>query len=232
MLLSSSASYHSCHECPSETACEEGKCRHTQSYSEGSTWTSSSFSDLVYLPEAHMSSLFCIETQTGLFLKQKEDGILGLSWNSDFLNSLNNPAFSLCFTPEAGYIVFGGNSEIGEKNLNRQVEIKPTGYYTLPVISVHLGSIDLQCRSFFNRGKGTVLDSGTTDTYLPLECASSFREAWREATGREFSNEVQSITHEEFHKFPVLSFALEGDQVFEIHARWVLAIREASAVNL
>ena len=144
---------------------------------------------MIYLPDSYTSSLFCIEDQTGLFLRQEEDGILGLSRNSDFLRSLDNPSFSLCFTPSAGYMSFGED----DRTPRLQVPIKPTEYYTLPVSSVHLGSVELQCLTYFNRGKGTVLDSGTTDTYLPADCGRSFKAAWRSATGRDFSNKMQEV---------------------------------------
>ena len=129
-----------------------------------------------------------------------EDGILGLSRNSDFLNSLGSPSFSLCFTPDAGYMSFG-EDDLAQGPL--PVSIRPTGYYALPVSRVHLGSVELQCLAYFNRGKGTVLDSGTTDTYLPADCARSFKTAWRAATGKDFSNTVQNIEHADFEKLPV-----------------------------
>lgn len=37
--------------------------------------------------------------------------------------------------------------------------------------------------SVFQRGKGTIVDSGTTDTYLPKSVASGFSKAWEQATG-------------------------------------------------
>lgn len=37
--------------------------------------------------------------------------------------------------------------------------------------------------SLFQRGKGIIVDSGTTDTYLPKSVAKGFSKAWQAATG-------------------------------------------------
>lgn len=37
--------------------------------------------------------------------------------------------------------------------------------------------------SVFQRGKGIIVDSGTTDTYLPKSVAKGFSQAWKAATG-------------------------------------------------
>lgn len=37
--------------------------------------------------------------------------------------------------------------------------------------------------SVFQRGKGIIVDSGTTDTYLPKSVAKGFSQAWEAATG-------------------------------------------------
>lgn len=37
--------------------------------------------------------------------------------------------------------------------------------------------------SIFQRGKGIIVDSGTTDTYLPKFVAKGFSKAWEAATG-------------------------------------------------
>lgn len=37
--------------------------------------------------------------------------------------------------------------------------------------------------SVFQRGKGTIVDSGTTDTYLPKTVAQGFSNAWEKTTG-------------------------------------------------
>lgn len=37
--------------------------------------------------------------------------------------------------------------------------------------------------SVFQRGKGIIVDSGTTDTYLPKTVAKGFSKAWEASTG-------------------------------------------------
>ncbi|CAN0364589.1 unnamed protein product, partial [Hapterophycus canaliculatus] len=37
--------------------------------------------------------------------------------------------------------------------------------------------------SVYQRGKGIIVDSGTTDTYLPRSVAKGFSKAWESVTG-------------------------------------------------
>lgn len=38
--------------------------------------------------------------------------------------------------------------------------------------------------SVYQKGKGTIVDSGTTDTYLPRSVATGFSKAWQASTGK------------------------------------------------
>lgn len=58
----------------------------------------------------------------------------------------------------------------------------------------------------FRRGKGTILDSGTTDTYLPKAVAKVFAEAWARYTKTPISNRTQRYTHAEFETLPSVTF--------------------------
>jgi Eukaryotic aspartyl protease len=42
----------------------------------------------------------------------------------------------------------------------------------------------------YNAGKGTIVDSGTTDTFLPRQCADKFKEAFHAVTGTHYSTEL------------------------------------------
>ena len=44
---------------------------------------------------------------------------------------------------------------------------------------------------------GVIVDSGTTDTYLPLAVGMPFLEAWEEALGAPYNNEPSKMTPEE-----------------------------------
>ena len=48
-----------------------------------------------------------------------------------------------------------------------------------------------------NSGKGVIVDSGTTDTYLNKAVGPAFRRAWKMATGRPYSHFPMRLTNEE-----------------------------------
>lgn len=53
-----------------------------------------------------------------------------------------------------------------------------------------------------NSGKGVIVDSGTTDTYLSKSAAPAFQTAWKEATGRPYSHSSVKLTQDELQKLP------------------------------
>lgn len=56
----------------------------------------------------------------------------------------------------------------------------------------------------FSGGKGTILDSGTTDTYLPQAVAEHFSDAWTELTGLEFRKRKRKYTWQEYLLLPTV----------------------------
>ena len=38
--------------------------------------------------------------------------------------------------------------------------------------------------------KGVIVDSGTTDTYLPKRMAGQFKKAWKDIVGRDYGNSL------------------------------------------
>jgi len=66
--------------------------------------------------------------------------------------------------------------------------------------------------SRYNAGKGTIVDSGTTDTYLPATLRSQFQALFRTLTGKEYSNKQAYYSKEQFAKLPVIVFRLMGER--------------------
>ncbi|KAJ1441064.1 aspartic peptidase domain-containing protein [Ochromonadaceae sp. CCMP2298] len=62
----------------------------------------------------------------------------------------------------------------------------------------------------FNSGKGAIVDSGTTDTYLPSVAKKQFGDAFKKLTGREYGNRQLTLSPTEFRKLPVIVFRLLG----------------------
>jgi len=179
-------------------------------------------------------SFGCQIEETGLFKDQYADGILGLAKHETSLiqamydaGSIRNNAFSLCFTRTGGSLSLGGSYAQQHREPMRFSPLATTGsgknMYSVNVVEVRVGDICIACMStdhtipeelnIFSSGKGTILDSGTTDTYLPQMLEEPFRKAWKEASGMRFSKRNhESYTYEAFQRLPRITFVLEGMQ--------------------
>ena len=49
----------------------------------------------------------------------------------------------------------------------------------------------------YNTGKGCIVDSGTTDTYLPRKMATAFKTKWKKLSGRDYGNVKMTLTDKE-----------------------------------
>ena len=91
---------------------------------------------------------------------------------------------------------------------------KDHGWYAVGVVSVHVGDTLITTTetylSAFNDVKGTIIDSGTTDSYLPKTIARPFRRAWENITGTVHSNKLERYTYAQFLKLPNITIAVEG----------------------
>jgi hypothetical protein len=55
-----------------------------------------------------------------------------------------------------------------------------------------------------NSGKGVIVDSGTTDTYLNKQVMKEFSKAWQKATGKTYSHALVRLTDEELRSLPTI----------------------------
>jgi hypothetical protein len=56
-----------------------------------------------------------------------------------------------------------------------------SGWFTVQMLDLQIaGSTIGTDKSVYNRGKGVIVDSGTTDTYMPTGCAAGFKARWKE----------------------------------------------------
>jgi len=91
-------------------------------------------------------------------------------------------------------------------------------YYTVRVTSISVGDHVLPERilQYVNDHKGTIVDSGTTDTFITHKVAKPFTLAWERITGRKYNNRLQKYTFEQFDELPVIIFELVGGVSWEI----------------
>ena len=91
-------------------------------------------------------------------------------------------------------------------------------YYTVSVTNIKVGQhvLPKSILKYVNDHKGTIVDSGTTDTFITHRVAKPFISAWQRITRREYNNKLQSYTYEEFRKLPIITFELDGGINWEI----------------
>jgi hypothetical protein len=83
----------------------------------------------------------------------------------------------------------------------------------------------------FNDERGTIIDSGTTESYFPEALAEPFREAWKKARGgagpaTEYDDESHLFSFEEFSSLPVITIVLSHGYKWNIEPRYYASTDE------
>ena len=223
--------------------CEDDEhCIFSQSYTEGSSWEAIQVEDVLFFGEDSLDGstesqkMFtkidfvfgCQRKESGLFTTQKVDGIMGLAMHENGLmshiadnDSSPQKMFSLCFTPDGGTFTLGG-IETGYHAAVVQYTklVKNSGWYSVQMKSLYLGdTLVTNDVHGFNSGKGVIIDSGTSDTYLPKYTAKEFKAVWKELVGRKYSNEKEYFTDDEFKRLPSIHFVFEGGERLTVLAK-------------
>ena len=73
---------------------------------------------------------------------------------------------------------------------------------------VHYHKIEASV-SQLNNGQ-VIVDSGTTDTYLSSKMSGAFEKAWKQVTGRTFTNNAFTLSEEGLKALPTIVFQLKG----------------------
>jgi hypothetical protein len=135
----------------------------------------------------------CQTSEEGLFKKQYADGIMGMSMYTQTLvgtwykqGAIQHDSFSLCFNSKGGHVSLGGtasNYEQTQPHSSQAKHLMPmqfiplarenTWYYTVHITSISVGEhvLPSEALHFLNDAKGTIVDSGTTDTFLSHKVA-------------------------------------------------------------
>lgn len=260
-----------CDECEGVSRCQQSnagdRCVFSQSYTEGSSWSAYQAKDRFFCgsndvntaPVDKIDNSFatpfmfgCQTSETGLFVTQLADGIMGMSAHPTTLvkqmfdkKILARNMFSMCFKRElspskegmtAGILTLGGiDTRLNTSPMVYAKNVAPNGWYTVNVRNLFLRKnggvsaklenggdnrnlkkgedlivrLPMQSKSV-NSGKGVIIDSGTTDTYLSKTLAKDFGESWKEITGMSYSNTALKLSKEAVDKLPTLLIQLEG----------------------
>ncbi|OQR87033.1 aspartyl protease family A01B [Achlya hypogyna] len=235
---STTARFMSCSEFDGCSKCDNNQCRISQSYAEGSMWSALLVDELCWVGPLDATGavdsnatqrlqaygvrfpIGCQTKETGLFIGQKENGIMGLSQDRNtFLAYLvaaghvDRNLFTLCFAQDGGQMVLGGTDD--------SVHVAPpvftplvskTGWFTVELLDIHLGnrSVGLPS-STYNQGRGIIVDSGTTDSFFPAAAASAFNALFLELAGRTYLEGTEEVlTEADVHALPSLFLKLRG----------------------
>jgi len=168
------------------------ECMYTRSYAEQSSSSGILMEDVLSIHDgkAGIPVRFGCETrETGEIFKQQADGLLGLGKSEDSLvqqlvnKKVIDNQFSLCFglVEGEGALILGQSPALRNVSLGyTQMVESPTNenYYTLDMKAIHVNGIELGLEpSIFTTGYSTVLDSGTTFSYLPSKAFRAFADS-------------------------------------------------------
>ena len=185
---------------------------------------------------ANWSTLFkfgCQDKETGLFRTQEVDGIMGLSAHDNTLpfalykaGVTTTKAFAMCMRTTGGVLTLGGvDASLHEEParwaalLNKHTAGKrgDNGWFTVRLVDILMKPVDGPAKSIgvvsskFSSGKGTIVDSGTTDTYLPSDITQKWNTLFAEMSGgMKYSNRMQEMSEADFSRLPTLVYRLEA----------------------
>lgn len=148
-----------------------------------------------------------------------------------FANQLNragitqSTVFGLCFSFNGGIITLGGVDPAVHRDHSATVQYAKlyprNSWYGVKVLDMRLLRRDgteqtfskknTVATAFTGSSMGTIVDSGTTDTYLPSALLGEFSAAFKAITGIAFRANTQiSLTTEQMNIFPDILLELEG----------------------
>ncbi|KAL7687324.1 putative aspartic peptidase A1 family, aspartic peptidase domain superfamily, xylanase inhibitor [Plasmopara halstedii] len=220
----------------SECKLQSDTCKFSQSYLEGSTWKATVVEDIVYLGgdssfhdvsmRNHYGTHFqfgCQNAETGLFVTQVADGIMGLSNADNHIvaklhreNKIPNNLFSLCFTENGGSMAIGEPFKSAHRGSIDYVKLladrSTTHFYNVNMKDIRINNVSIQAKEeAYTRGH-YIIDSGTTDSYLPLTLKNEFLKVFQEVSGREYQSgdKCKSFTITDLASLPTIQLVMEA----------------------
>lgn len=212
------------------------------------------------LPKYSVNFSFgCQTSETGLFRTQVENGIMGLSADPNTLpyvlhakQLITSRSFTLCLLSNGGLMSIG-DGEIDHPEMKYAQLVSRSGFYTIRVENILLKTHSAHGRatssdkesppeayhdigepmSKINSGKGIIVDSGTTDSYLPASISASFKKTFQKLTGIYPSNAPLTLTPEQYRRLPIVIYRITAappspDSNEKSHLR---SVSEASATD-
>lgn len=158
--------------------------------------------------------------------------------------AIDRAAFAMCLSQTGGTLSFGGSglarpdskalvnpSSYHMEPMYFSKMTQDHGLYALEVYNVYIGDVCITCDNTpdrtvnennervlgaFGSGKGTLLDSGTTDTYFPRVTEDVFRKVWEQKVGSQLVAK-RRYTYQEFLTMPIITVVFSPNAT--LHAR-------------
>jgi hypothetical protein len=173
----------------------------------------------------------CQTSETGLFRTQLADGIMGMSSSSNTLmpqlfdkKVVDSKMFALCFRVGGGIMTLGGVDQRIHSSDVSYAKLYPSSsnWFRISIEEVSLVEMSGKGKSTMhnisgaanamNAGSGTIVDSGTTDTYLPSRMKDSFEKAFLEITGLHYvAGNSFTLTSSQVKALPDIKFTVKDE---------------------
>jgi hypothetical protein len=186
-------------------------------------------------------SFGCQMEVKGLFKEQYADGILGLLRTEHSIvkamaaqKIIATESFSLCLHSAGGWMALGGAQVDRHLEPMRFTPIVPAPHkhpwYSVSVVQVYMDDILITDKDTnphilkaLHGGRGTVLDSGTTDIYLPTIMEPVIATVWKDRTsGHVWKKHTQKYTYDAFLRLPLFHFILQGNVTITLEPRYYM----------
>jgi hypothetical protein len=177
--------------------------------------------------QTYLNGLFVSQLADGIMgLSQHEATLPRIMYNQ---GKLSSRVFSICFRTEiatskkgisAGLLTLGGiDNRLQSTPMVYARNLSYSGWFTVYLKKIYLRigggqsamidtvddivEVPLDIHSI-NSGKGIIVDSGTTDTYLHQSLAKPFNDIWKEVTGSAYSNSPIRLTQSQLMSLPTV----------------------------
>jgi hypothetical protein len=184
--------------------------------------------DFMFGCQTSMTGLFVTQLADGIMGMSAHEATLPKKLYNR--NMLEHNMFAMCYRRElgtskrgvtAGSMTLGGVSNNLDTSPMVYANIRSLpGWYTVYVKNIYIRSgggqsaqsIDTKHQTIkvrmdpkkLNSGKGVIVDSGTTDTYVNKQVLQEFNKAWKKATGKTYSHSPVSLTDEQLRRLPTI----------------------------
>lgn len=187
--------------------------------------------DFIFGCQTSLKGLFAYQLADGIMGMSQHEATLPRKMYEQ--GKLKSRIFSMCFRSDlvvdknkgmiSGLLTLGGTDErLNSSPMVYARNLSQSGWFTVYIKKLYLrrgGSrlkveqtehtfeVPLNAHAV-NSGKGVIIDSGTTDTYLHESLAEPFLKMWRDLTGRPYSNMPIRLTQSELLNLPTILIQL------------------------